>query len=185
MVPNRIESGIFMYIRKKRIKGYEYAYLVQNRWKKHKGSRQKVKGYLGRVYKADKVKEQDFFRYTGILDLNQYLASKDTKHIIRDLLRWELSNHGFMDMGNGIWQKGNICFDFAQHSLFLKGGQKIKPMVLEMNEGFMCSQTLARLISFNAKNSVREGYRLAQLFLEAGILVPKEIFVGIFSKIQE
>ena len=44
----------------------EFAYFVENKWRKRVksgkiGARQKVKGYLGRVFRVDRVNEKGFF----------------------------------------------------------------------------------------------------------------------------
>ena len=57
-----------MFIRKKRIKKYEYAYLVKNRWKKKgkKGnSRQKNIKYLGRVFNLNEILTNSDSRVTA------------------------------------------------------------------------------------------------------------------------
>lgn len=175
-----------MYIRKKKVKGNEYAYLVQNRWKKNKGSRQKVKGYLGRVHRAE-MSEADnigFLEYYKITELDKYMASKDNDHVIKDLIRWELSRHGFKDDGNGMCKNNDIAFDFGKLSLYQNRNEKQKPIVLEMNEGFMCDKTINSLINFRIGRDInRAGYKLAQAFLEAGIKAPQEVFVGFFEKL--
>ena len=48
---------------------------------------------------------------------------------------------------------------------------------MRINEGFLNSFTLGRL--FNPKSG--ESYYLAKCFIEAGIEIPKEVFVGIFG----
>ena len=68
-----------VYIRAKKFKRkngevVRYAYLVKNIWKKrgHKGSkkgaRQKVRGYLGKVYGFSRVEERDFIEHFSISD---------------------------------------------------------------------------------------------------------------------
>ncbi len=61
-----------------------------------KGSRQKVKGYLGRVYFPDKKESKDFFEHYNIEDIGKY--TEDNKHnrtrIVNELIKLELLNHG-------------------------------------------------------------------------------------------
>jgi len=55
-----------------------------------------------------------------------------------------------------------------------------------MNEGFLCSYTLARLFNFKFGIEMEnEGMEFAKAFVEAGIEVPKEVFVGIFGKVYK
>jgi hypothetical protein len=51
-----------MFFRIKKIKGKEYAYLVENEWKKN-SSRQKVKQYIGRVYRLAQKNNLDFISF--------------------------------------------------------------------------------------------------------------------------
>ena len=49
----------------------------------------------------------------------------------------------------------------------------------------MCTLTLRNLLDFKPENEETDGYRLARAFVEAGIKVPQEIFVGLFDKITK
>ena len=53
-----------------------------------------------------------------------------------------------------------------------------KEVSLRINEGFLNSFTLKRLFNLRAGNS----YFLAKCFVDAGVEIPKEIFVGIFGR---
>ena len=53
-----------------------------------------------------------------------------------------------------------------------------KAVSLKLNEGFLNNYTLRRLFSLRSNDS----YYLAKCFVEAGIEVPKEVFVGLFSE---
>ena len=89
------------FIRKKKIKNREYAYIVENRWRKRvgkgskKGARQQVKGYLGRVFKLEPKKEIDFFSHFCSDGVEEYVKANDKKVIILDLVKFELLRHGF------------------------------------------------------------------------------------------
>ena len=48
---------------------------------------------------------------------------------------------------------------------------------LRMNEGFLNSYTLNRLLNLKHGDS----YYLAKCIVEAGIEIPKEVFVGVFG----
>lgn len=55
-----------------------------------------------------------------------------------------------------------------------------------INNGYMCNLTLKNLFGFKAEDDEEtDGYRLARAFVEAGIKVPQEIFVGIFGKLYK
>lgn len=161
------------FIRTKNIAGKEYAYLVENKWYKrrhkgkNKGPRQKVSKYLGRVYRFNKEKDLDFFSFKNINNLEQYLRnnSNNKNQIFRDLVEWELFRHGI--------NKEEFTINFSNKKI-LNGKREVS---LRINEGFLNSFTLGRL--FNPKSG--ESYYLAKCFIEAGIEIPKEVFVGIFG----
>ena len=161
------------FIRTKNIAGKEYAYLVENKWYKrrhkgkNKGPRQKVSKYLGRVYRFNKEKDLDFFSFKNINNLEQYLRnnSNNKNQIFRDLVEWELFRHGI--------NKEEFTINFSNKKI-LNGKREVS---LRINEGFLNSCTLGRL--FNLKSG--ESYYLAKCFIEAGIEIPKEVFVGVFG----
>lgn len=174
-------------IGKKNGKKYRYAYLVENKWRKRlkggkKGSRQKVSKYLGKVLNFDKVKEMSFFEFINVKENSAYLESSKDK-IVNDLVKYELFLRGFEDL-NEILEKEKIIFDLKQKRFVDLGGKEEK-VVLEMNEGFLCKYTIGKLLKFKAKgDDEREiGIELAKTFLETGLNVPKEIFVGYFGKV--
>lgn len=160
------------FIRIKRINGKEYAYLVENKWYKRrskgksKGCRQKVSKYLGKVYSFDKAQNHDFFNFGKIENVEQYLINNTQDNIIKDLVIWELFRH------NVNIDEFSIDFNNKKVTKSKKG------VSIKINEGFLCSYTLRRL--FNLKKD--DSYYLAKCFVDAGIEVPKEIFVGLFSE---
>ena len=111
------------FIRIKKIKGYEYAYLVENIWKKRKkGARQKVKQFLGRIYKPELVNDIGFSKEHG------YVKENTFRQIVRELVEYELLKYG---------AKG-FTVDFDK-GLVLRNNKKV---ALQMNEGFLCNYTL-------------------------------------------
>jgi hypothetical protein len=159
------------FIRVKKIGGKEYAYLVENKWYKRKvkgkgkGPRQKVSKYLGRVYSFNKTENIDFFSFKKINNLEEYLKNNKGK-IIKDLVEWELFRHCI--------NKEEFTIDVSNKKI-LKNNKMVS---LRMNEGFLNSFTLGRLFGLRSGNS----YYLAKCFVEAGVEIPKEVFVGIFGK---
>ncbi len=198
-----------MFIRIKNVKkgnkAYPYAYVVANRWmKKDKVSKQKVMKYLGRVYFMDKIGNKSFFEFYSIKDVQDYVK-KSKKEIINDLIRFELINHGFKD-NNGFLVNRNIYFDKTSNELFINNEKTInsginkritnsdninnkklirknKKIVLAMNEGFLCDETIKRLFGKFEGNDKEVGFKLANAFVEAGIKIPEEVFVNIFERI--
>lgn len=155
------------FIRVKKIKQWEYAYLVENKWK-GEGARQKVKGYLGRVHRLENEK--------GI-SVQKEISIKDFRQAIEDITHLELLKKGFSEKG-GTLEKGGLMADI-KNSRFLQGEKSI---VLKMNEGFLCASTLAALKDFRAYGTEEEvGLRLAQAIVDAGLNIPEQAFVKIFE----
>ena len=69
-----------------------------------------------------------------------------------------------------------FSIDFNNKKIINKNNNN-KEISLRMNEGFLNSFTLARL--FNLKSG--DSYYLAKCFVEAGIEIPQEVFVGVFG----
>lgn len=160
-----------VFFRIKKIKGKEYAYTVENEWKKG-GSRQKVKGYIGRAYRFNLMNNVDFLEYFKIENVQNYIESNEKNKIVNDLIEWEIFKFSInrqeflIDLSNAKLQKNK------------------KNVALLVNEGFMCSLTLKNLIEYKTEGDEQgDGYRLARAFVEAGINVPREIFIGLFSKL--
>lgn len=160
------------FFRIKKIKGKEYAYIVENKWKRN-GSRQKVKGYIGRAYRFDLKNNVDFLQFLNITNVDNYLNNQKNK-IINDLVEWELFKHGISKQ------------DFSVDLNNIKVQKNKKNVALLINDGFMCNLTLKNLLEFKPEGEEQaDGYRLARAFVEAGIKVPQDIFVGLFSKLYK
>lgn len=161
-----------VFIRKKSIKGHEYAYLVENVWKKRpkKGCRQKVKSFLGRVHIPKLKANKDFLEYNNIKDIESYVKENSFRKIIKELVMFELFMRGASD----------FSVDFDKLIVSKKG----RNAVIQMNEGFLCSHTLKNLANFKLKHGEEAGYSFAKVFVEAGIKIPEELFIKIFEKLS-
>lgn len=170
-----------MFIRIKKIKNYEYAYKVKNSWSE-KGARQKVVGYLGRVLRFDKVRNEDFSYFIANIlkekDFVNYLDTKSFQEIAMDLPRWELYKLGFNKKGD-TYKTENATLELKDNHLSSRG----KDVVIALNDGFLCGENMRRIKSFNVKGDEEDvGIKLAEAFVEAGIGVPKDVFVKLFEK---
>lgn len=168
------------FFRVKKIKGKEYGYLVENEWRsarslkgKKEGSRQKVKGYLGRIVRLELKENIGFTDYFKIADLAGYIEKNENSKIMRDLIEWEL--HKF------AVDKYHVFIDLNEMKVH-KNGRNIALMI---NNGMMCSLTLKNLLGFKPEDEHNDGYRLARAFVEAGITVPQDVFIGLFGKIHK
>ncbi len=164
------------FIRTKKIKGAEYAYIVENKWKRKK-TKQKSKKYLGRVYRFDRVGVMDFYEYYDISDVEKYLKDRSKEEIVDDLLKLEMFNFGFKDE-SGVWSRDGCFLDLKKKKVYNEKGNNV---ALALNEGFLTTYALRKLLYFKA-DVEEEGYDFAKMFIEAGIAIPKDVFVGVFSK---
>ncbi|MBT3297802.1 hypothetical protein HN385_02670 [archaeon] len=157
-----------VYIRIKKISGNEYAYLVESIQTK-KGSRQKVKKYLGKVYK---------FENKNISDVDKLILSRNRASFLKDLVLRELVSIGFKDQEKYCNLK-LLMFDKNKLTLHKKTKSKtVKDAIISLNNGFLCSFTLQRILEFKKSKDVnQDAPMLAKYFLEAGLQVSKENFV--------
>ena len=159
------------FFRVKKIKGNEYVYIVENEWKR-KGSRQKVKGYVGRAYRFGMQNDLGFLEYLKMNDASSYIDTNEKTKIMHDLIEWEFFRFG-------------ISKEFLVKNETTKIQKNNKDAAILVNEGYMCTLTLRNLLDFKPENEETDGYRLARAFVEAGIKVPQEIFIGLFDKITK
>ena len=135
-----------MFVRTKKIKNIEYAYLVENEWTS-KGTRQCVKKYLGKIIRPVRIKPNNF----------KVDERKKYKDSVKELIKHELENHAIKETGK---------------------------IVIAMNEGFLCKETIQQLLELKADEEGRpdkEGERLAATLLESGLSVQREEFGKLFE----
>ena len=154
-----------MFIRTKNISGKNYAYLVENMWKK--GSKQRVKEYLGKVIELRLIEE-------GKVNID----AENFKESVMKLIKHNLISHGFIGM-NEIYQQENILINLDTSKITYKN----KPAVLKMNEGFLCNFTLEELSKIDPKQMTP--MQLASALVEAGLKINEEEFVKLHEKIPK
>ena len=159
------------FVRIKKIKGSEYGYLVENTWTS-KGSRQKVKGYLGKVIKPT----------SGVDASAPDLKGLSYSDSIKAVARWTLQQHGFQHGSENMLMQGTVLADLSENRFL----NKTNPAVIAMNEGFLCKHTFSQALEFIPSSNIEEsiGTELANVLLEAGLSVPQELFVKLFEKIH-
>lgn len=192
------------FIRFKKVKKYEYCYLVENTWKKRKKEpRQKVKEYLGRLIRPERIHNVSFVSMIkrGVIG---YLKEKDYEDIVQDLVKLAFINYGIKEMGKSEDKLVSGC-SVSKEGIVLMNGRKI---VIAMNEGYLCTYTLSKLLKFDGRKAKpvkseisenlesekeemdesleerRIGYNLAKAIVDAGLSIPKEIFIGLFDKVH-
>ena len=150
-----------MFIRKKKISGKEYAYLINNRYnKRKKQSRQKSTKYLGKVIKLSNFD-------------NPTQASTVRQSIIN-----EFSQRGFKLNNNKLINK-DIMIDLENLTVTCKN----KSICLELNEGFLCDHTLINLINFNDEdlNQKEMVHKFADAFVSSCINLHHDSFIELFK----
>ena len=99
------------FVRTKKIKNKEYAYIVENKYRKRGNPvKQKTKKYLGRVYRFERKNDFDFFEFYSISDNISYLDQSSKKKLMLDLIKFELVNHGFKEE-DGKFVNGDCVVD--------------------------------------------------------------------------
>ena len=157
------------FIRIKKISSNKYAYLVEST-NTNKGPRQKVKQYLGRVHELEKNDETN-------VESNYNPNTK--KEILSSLILPELSSRGF-SKNKDKFQHKSLLFCPRELSITKKNG---KEAILAVEEGYLCSYTLQRLLNFKkSKDLNSDALKLAKYFLEAGLAISEEKFVKFYQK---
>lgn len=163
-----------MFIRKKKVKGHHYAYVVSNRWTK-KGSRQKVSRYLGKIIGLDPIRAREFeemFSYN--------IEDQDSFTLLCDVISLELYNHGFEQRKPGLWVLDDIFVDFKKGNV----RRDKKDIVLQLGNDFFSTFTLRRLLRFKSdKDENGVATDLAKGLIQAGIPIRQDLFVALFRKI--
>lgn len=170
-----------MYIRlKKRFKKDQtklnYAYLVSSK-RKYKEPRQKIIKYLGQVIELN----LQTVAYTPE-DKNYYISKNDYKSIIKSLIKNELIQSGFQKINDNLFLKDNIIADLINFNIKNKSKS---PIVIKINDGFLCKYTVNQLINFKFENKTqKECINLfANQLVSTGINIDKELFILLFKKI--
>lgn len=161
------------FIRIKKIKDHKYAYLVKNKYVKGK-VKQKNSKYLGKVIYLDVFENIGFFEYYS-KNIEEYLKGKQSEEILKDLVRWEAHKHGFKESGNVLVNR-DISIDIKNNKVKMNN----KNVALKINEGFMTEYGLKKLSNFSIQNEEIDGPKLARMFIDTGIMIPKELFIALF-----
>lgn len=172
-----------MFVRIKKIKGLEYAYLVKNIWK-GKTPRQKVVCYLGRIHAPLKGITCSFDEFC--VQEKKQMAEKTTyQEIVHALFEWTLFQHGFTkDQKNkSFYTFGKIIADPEKYILRTKK----RAVTIKINEGYMNNFTIKELLNIKLSKQIDEPRQaatmLAKAFVNAGIAIPQNVFIDVFQKV--
>lgn len=156
-------------------KSYEYAYLVANRYKKRrKEPRQKIKQYLGRVYRFEKTANKE------IEDLETEKTTVKENMLL--LLQNELKNYGFQEK-DGFWQKERCTINLEQGLCMDQQGKNI---CIAVNDGFLHPTTILALMRFKPKEGLEReiGVQLGNALISVGIKPKEVIFIDLFRQVM-
>lgn len=156
-----------MFVRIKRIKGNYYGYLVENSWTPS-GPRQKVVRYLGKILRPERTKQAKLEEFIGE-DVEKFVLAHSYPEIVQKMVDLEFSNHEF----------GAATVDFSESKVKVRD----KPVVVALNEGFLCDETLKKALEYTGEDDY-SGFQLADLLTGMGILVEKDVFVEVFQKMR-
>ena len=160
-----------MFVRKKKIKGNDYAYLVENMWTK-KGSRQKVRAYLGKIYYFEQVKN---------ISLEE---NNDRQKLLKNLIECEFLKHGFEKQGNEFVNK-DLVVSFENNLIKIKNSDL--QAAFAFNQGYLCNYFIEKLFNLQIAKKEKEKQEamldVAKLFVNAGINVPQEVFIKFYNLI--
>ena len=181
-----------MFLREKKVKNNLYLYAVENSWKKNKGVKQKVKKYLGRIYKFRESKKksfEDFLNEVIGVELYDYLDGHNDEDIIMCLVRWELHKKGFKDDDGGIMVRKKLIADLNKRRKILDSGGR--GFAVKSNDGYLNNFSINQLVNYRLRegnewqgdiDKRKVGIVLAKMFVECRIKVPHEVFVTVFEK---
>ncbi len=170
-----------MFVRVKKRKGKNYAYLVKNEWTS-RGTRQKVIKYLGGVVGIEKKNPANF-------NVDELIKS-NAEEFIKKTIQNELKSLGFIDEKNTM-RFGGVEYNKKTQEIKKDG----KRAVIKNNEGFICEDTIKDLLKFVKKDykTLKKGTKtetknfiiknLANKFLEAGLPANENYFIILADKI--
>lgn len=188
-----------MFIRKKRINGQYYAYLVTNRWTS-KGTRQKAK-YLGKVITLEQDKHIQLFKdYMNInysQSFKEYLHVKTFPEGIQRIIEYTLLQHGFELSQHHSKSSSTVKLASNTQQVLIKKAPALEyyknkvinprskaEQILEIHEGFLCEYSIKKLLNVKVSgyDEREQGIILAKALLEAGLRIENESFVSLFEK---
>ena len=174
-----------MFIRKKRIKGKDYAYLVRNTWTR-RGARQKVSQYLGKVHILEQqhaLSFEAFLQQLGIAYVD-YVATIHPQRFIHHIVGYELHKHGFHHVQGTVWASEDLVVDLEKATVTSTTPHSAS-VVLQLNNDFLCDATLQALNQFTPMADEQQtAVSLAKAFVKAGIALNPTLYVDVYEKFQ-
>lgn len=162
-----------MFIRVKTISGKKYAYLCESVWRDSK-NQQVVKQYLGKIFDA------------GETPSIQAIAQINKETLLTQLLSQTLGAAGFSknNKDESVWSKEIDAQNLlVNEQSFAVKNSKDKEIIIRINDGYICSQTLLALHKVLQEPSTDQGQELARAFVDAGLRLSPGFFVDIYTQL--
>ena len=143
--------------------------------------KQRTLKYLGRSYKLNS-KGLDLETFLD-KNIEQFIEETPKRGIILKLIEFELINHEFKKLKHDDYiLNSEIKVEIDKIKI---RNLKNKPVVLEINEGFLCEYTINSVLNFKFPNLNEKecGKYLANTLLSAGIKIDDQLFVSLFNKL--
>lgn len=126
--------------------------------------KQKVGKYLGRIYRFNSSTNDYVMKEYGF------------KETLLDMISFELVNAGFMNV-NGRYWNGECFVDLNKLEVYNDKGNEC---VVQINDGFLCTWSLKKLLKVEVKGREDADY-FAKVLRLSGLKVSPDIFVQLFS----
>lgn len=155
-----------VFVRCKKIKGKEYAYLVENEWI-NKKVKQKVKKYLGSIVVIPS-------RDKPLQDLD--FSSPST--LLFQLLQRELLSRGARQEGKKFFFE-DVCINTNTKTI----QKNKKSVVIKISNAYVYNSLLKDLLSFYEPETTSDvpGKKLAALISKAGLSITPAEFIELYS----
>lgn len=177
---------LFMFIRVKKVKDYEYAYLVNSKWRKRakirgmkKWPEHKYLGHIGRVYRFEPSYFCDFSDFIGG-DFKLFLEKFGVCEVYKKFIEYELINCGFKK-NNDLYYNGKVIIDFSKLMVHCNGKEAV--VKINREKGYICSLYLEELFKINKINGRVEGINLMKRLKQVGAKIDPEDFYFLVKKL--
>jgi len=174
-----------MYLKIKKIKGIEYAYLVTQTYnKKTKKRRQKNNAFLGKVLQLEKSNNIDLDTYLNESSIT-FIEHNPLRLIFKKVIELELINHGFVyDVKFNQFKKSNLVI--TPGCCKFKDSSNQSKFCLEINQGFLNARSLDRLCEPLPKlvDDIARANYLAKKIKSEGLDPNPELFISLYHKMN-
>lgn len=174
-----------MYLKIKKIKGIEYAYLVTQTYnKKTKKRKQKNNAFIGKVLQLEDSNKTSLSDYIKG-DPTEFVENNPLRVIFKKLIELELINHGFtFDPKRNVFSKDNLIITPGYCKF--KDSLNQSKFCLEINQGFLTARSLDRLCEPLPRlmDDMQRANFLAKKLKSEGLDPNPKLFISLYKKIR-